>query len=80
MGYLVGGMGYYNVNAPPCNLIIVFLKRSLSNDRNAINISQEIGFRDDAEELSIDALIGELDGLMKGMCEDYQQNELFEMR
>ena len=54
-----------------------YISKSLDNDRNAINISQEIGFRDDTEELSIDALIGELDMLMKDMCDDYQKNGLF---
>jgi type I restriction enzyme M protein len=54
-----------------------YVSKSLSNDRCEINISQEIGFRDDSEELSIDALIDELDGLMKDMCDDYQKNGLF---
>jgi len=56
-----------------------FVCKSLSNDRCEINISQEIGFRDDSEELSIDALIAELDGLMKDMCDDYQKNGLFSL-
>ena len=54
-----------------------YVSKSLSNDRYEINISQEVGFRDDTEELSIDALIDELDGLMKDMCDDYQKNGLF---
>jgi type I restriction enzyme M protein len=54
-----------------------YVSKSLSGDRCAINISQEIGFRDDTEELSIDVLISELDSLMKDMCNDYQKNGLF---
>ena len=54
-----------------------YVSKSLGNDRSDINISQEIGFRDDTEELSIDALIAELDVLMKDMCDDYQKNGLF---
>ncbi len=54
-----------------------YVSKSLSVDRCEINISQEIGFRDDTEELSIDTLIGELDELMRDMCNDYQKNGLF---
>jgi len=56
-----------------------YISNSLQLDRCEINISQEIGFKDDTEELSIDALEKELDELMKGMCEDYQKNGLFEL-
>ena len=44
--------------------------------RCAINLTQEIGFRDDTEDLSLDALMDELDILMREMCEDYQKNGL----
>jgi len=54
-----------------------YISKSLNNDRYEINISQEIGFKDDTEELSIDALISELDELMKDMCDDYEKNGLF---
>ena len=54
-----------------------YISKSLYHDRYEINISQEIGFKDDTEDLSIDALEKELDELMKGMCEDYQKNGLF---
>jgi len=42
-----------------------------------INISNEIGYRDDMEDLSLDALEAELDTLMREMCEDYQANGLW---
>jgi type I restriction enzyme M protein len=54
-----------------------YISKSLSCDRCEINISQEIGFRDDTEDLSLDALTKELDDLMKSMCEDYQKNGLW---
>ena len=57
-----------------------YVSKSLSCDRCEINIGQEIGFKDDTEELSIDALIGELDVLMKDMCDDYQTNGLLGIR
>ncbi len=57
-----------------------YISKSLSSDRSAINISQEIGFRDDTEDLSLDALIEELDELMRGMCEDYKKSGLLGMR
>jgi type I restriction enzyme M protein len=54
-----------------------YISKSLSCDRYEINISQEIGFKDETEELSLDALEKELDELMKSMCEDYQKNGLW---
>jgi len=57
-----------------------YISKSLGFDRCAINISNEIGFRDDTEELSIDALEKELEALMKEMCEDYQSNGLWGMK
>ncbi len=53
-----------------------YIAKSISCDRYEINISNEIGFRDDTENLSIDALLDELDGLMKEMCDDYSANGL----
>ncbi len=53
-----------------------YIAKSINYDRCEINISNEIGFKDDTEDLSIDALLDELDGLMKDMCEDYQANGL----
>jgi len=54
-----------------------YISKSLEFDRCEINISNEIGFRDDMEDLSIDALEKELDALMKEMCDEYQANGLF---
>ena len=48
--------------------------------RCAINLTQEIGFRDDTEDLSLDALMDELDILMREMCEDYQKNGLLKLK
>jgi type I restriction enzyme M protein len=55
---------------------VKYVAKSISCDRCEVNIANEIGFRDDTEELSIDALLGELDGLMKEMCDDYSANGL----
>ena len=55
---------------------VKYVAKAISCDRYEVNISNEIGFRDDTEDLSIDALLGELDGLMKEMCEDYSANGL----
>jgi len=54
-----------------------YISKSVNTNRYGINITQEIGFRDESEELSIDALFEELDTLMKGMCDEYQKNGLF---
>ncbi len=54
-----------------------YISKSLSCDRCEINISNEIGFKDDTEDLSIDALTKELDDLMKEMCSDYQANGIW---
>jgi type I restriction enzyme M protein len=48
-----------------------------SKDRYEINISNEIGFKDDSEDLSFDELTNELNMLMKQMCEEFQDNPLF---
>lgn len=48
-----------------------------SKDKFEINISNEIGFKDDSEDVSFDELINELNILMKQMCEDFQDNPLF---
>jgi type I restriction enzyme M protein len=48
-----------------------------SKDRYEINISNEIGFKDDSEDVSFDELTNELNMLMKQMCEDFQDNPLF---
>jgi len=53
-----------------------YISKSVSCNRCEINISNEIGFRDDTEDLSIDTLLGELDGLMQDMCSNYQKNGL----
>ena len=48
--------------------------------RDEINISNEIGFKDESEDLRIDALLDELDGLMKEMCDEYQNNGLIGLK
>ncbi len=48
-----------------------------SKDRYEINISNEIGFKDEMEDLSFDELTNELNVLMKEMCEEVQNNPLF---
>jgi len=53
-----------------------YIAKAISCDRDEINISNEIGFRDESEDLSIDALFGELNDLMKDMCNDYKNNGL----
>jgi type I restriction enzyme M protein len=57
-----------------------YISKSLSCDRCEVNISNEIGFKDDTEDLSLDALFGELDELMQGMCSDYQTNGLLGLK
>jgi type I restriction enzyme M protein len=46
-------------------------------DRYEINISNEIGFRDEMEDLNFDELTNELNTLMKEMCEEFQNNSIF---
>lgn len=46
-------------------------------DRCEINISNEIGFKDDIEDLNFDELTNELNSLIKEMCEEFQTNSLF---
>lgn len=46
-------------------------------ERYEINISNEIGFKDDMEDLNFDELTNELNTLMKEMCEEFQNNSLF---
>ena len=41
---------------------------------------KSIGFRDDTEDLSLDALMDELDILMRKMYEDYQKNGLLKLK
>lgn len=48
-----------------------------SKDRHEINISNEIGSKDEIEDLSFDDLTNELNTLMKEMCEEFQNNSLF---
>jgi len=48
-----------------------------AKERYEINISNEIGFKDESEDVSFDALTNELNILMKQMCEDSQDNPLF---
>ena len=48
-----------------------------SKDRYEINISNEIGFKDDSEDVSFDELTNELNTLMKQMCKEFQDNPLF---
>ena len=48
-----------------------------SKDRYEINISNEIGFKDEMEDLNFDELTNELNTLMKEMCEKFQNNSLF---
>lgn len=48
-----------------------------SKDKIEINISNEIGFKDDNEDVSFDKLASELNMLMKQMCEDFHDNSLF---
>jgi type I restriction enzyme M protein len=48
-----------------------------SKDRYEINISNEISFKDDSEDVSFDELTNELNMLMKQMCEEFQNNPLF---
>jgi len=57
-----------------------YIAKAISCDRCEINISNEIGFKDDTEDLSIDTLFGELDELMKEMCSDYKNSGLLGMR
>jgi len=54
-----------------------YVSKSLNYERTAINISQEIGFKEDNKVESIDALMSELDGLMKNMCDEFNTNGLF---
>ncbi|ABB43976.1 N-6 DNA methylase [Sulfurimonas denitrificans DSM 1251] len=48
-----------------------------SKDRYEINISNEIGFKDEVEDLNFDELTNELNMLMKEMCEEFQNSSLF---
>lgn len=48
-----------------------------SKDRHEINISNEIGFKDDSEDVSFDELTTELNILMKQMCKEFQDNPFF---
>ncbi len=48
-----------------------------SKDRYEINISNEIGFKDEMEDLNFDDLTNELNTLMQEMCEEFQDNPLF---
>jgi len=57
-----------------------YVSKTLDCDRCEINISNEIGFKDDTEDLSLDALFGELDELMQDMCSDYKNNGLLGMK
>ena len=54
-----------------------YISTSLNHDRCEINIANEIGFKDDTEDLSLDALTQELDDMMKNMCEMYQNNGIW---
>ncbi len=47
-----------------------------SKNRYEINISNEIGFKDDSEDVNFDELTNELNMLMKEMYEDFQDNPL----
>ncbi|RLA77574.1 MAG: N-6 DNA methylase, partial [Epsilonproteobacteria bacterium] len=51
-----------------------------SKDRYEINISNEIGFKDEMEDLNFDELTNELNTLMKDMCEEFQSNPLFGLK
>ena len=57
-----------------------YIAKAISCDRDEINISNEIGFKDESEDLRIDALLDELDGLMKEMCDEYQNNGLIGLK
>jgi len=57
-----------------------YISKKVDCHRCAINLTQEIGFRDDTEDLSLDALMDELDILMREMCEDYQKNGLLKLK
>ncbi|MCT7909052.1 SAM-dependent methyltransferase [Arcobacter lacus] len=48
-----------------------------SKDRYEISISNEIGFKDESEDMSFDELTNELNMLMKQMCDEFQNNPLF---
>ena len=48
-----------------------------SKDKYEINISNEIGFKDEMEDLNFDDLTTELNTLMKEMCDEFQNNSLF---
>lgn len=54
-----------------------YISTSLNYDRCEINIANEIGFRDDTEDLSLDTLTQELDTMMQDMCEMYQKNGIW---
>jgi len=48
-----------------------------TKDRYEINISNEIGFKDEMEDLNFNELTNELNTLMKEMCDEFQNNSLF---
>ena len=50
-----------------------YISKSVDTNRYSINISSEIGFKSDEEEISLDEIIDELDSFMKTMCESYQR-------
>ena len=55
-----------------------YVSKSLdSKDRYEINISNEIGFKDEIEDLSFDELTNKLNALMKEMCNEFQNGSLF---
>ncbi len=54
-----------------------YISKTVSKDRCEINISNEIGSKDDTQDISFDELIGELNSLMKDMCEEFHNNSLF---
>ena len=50
-----------------------YISKSVDTNRYAINLTNEIGFKDTYEDLSLDALMGEINGCMKEMCEEFQK-------
>lgn len=53
-----------------------YISKSVDINRYAINLTNEIGFKDTDEDLSLDALMGEINGCVKEMCEEFQKLSL----
>jgi len=54
-----------------------YVSKLIKNSVDSINISQEIGQREEKLDISLDEVTQELDKFMKQMCKDYQDNTLW---